>query len=300
MKRFILLLLFLFLSLNIYGKGAELCVLDVGQGLCCIVTSPDNHTMIFDCGTSSNQRWKDNMAVFQDSLLPYLKKKNIKNIDYVILSHPDFDHYCGLVGLLQKYSVGKYIENGDFSTTIVYKELEKEIKKKSDKRKGFVTVAQAGYWFNLGSDIKFTILSPPYKFKKANDNDISLALRVVYKDTSFVLTGDATQTAEKVMVRGFGRTLKSSVLVVGHHGSHTSTSREFLKIVKPKIAIISCGKNNQYGHPHKEVLTNLKRGKAKIYRTDTDGGVLCISDGKNITVKTGVNHYKVRSKRKKK
>ena len=299
MKRLVLLIFFLFLCLNIYGKDFELCVLDVGQGLCCVVISPDNHTLVFDCGTSSNQRWKDNMAVSGDVLIPYLKKKNIKNIDYVILSHPDFDHYCGLVGLLGKYSVGRYIKNGDTTSTIVYKELLKEIKKKSDKNKRFEVTAKAGYWYNLGSYVKFYVLSPPYNFR-GNENDMSLSVRVVYKDTAFLLTGDATRKAETEMVRLYGKALKSQVLVVGHHGSRTSSSMEFLKTVKPKITLISCGKGNQYNHPHKETLSNLKRAKVKVYRTDTDGGVLCSSNGKTVSVKTGINHYKVRSERKKK
>ena len=294
MRKALLFIFFLFLALNLYGKDLQMAVLDVGQGLCCVVISPDNHCMVFDCGTTTNQRWKDNMAVYDKVLNPYLKKNNVKKIDYLILSHPDFDHYCGLVGLLQKYPVSRYINNGGKSDTIVYKLLEKELQKKI--KKGMkVYVGKGGDQYYMGLNVKITLLAPPYKFKSKDKNDLSVMAKVQYGDISFLLTGDCTHISEEKVLRSFGNSLKSQVLVVGHHGSHTSTSYSFLKKVRPKIALISCGRGNPYGHPHREVLADLKRIKANVYRTDKEGSIICKTNGKNITVERHTNQkYKGR------
>ncbi len=288
MRKVLFVIFFLFLVLNLYGKDMSLAVLDVGQGLCCVVISPDDRCMVFDCGTVTNQQWKDNMAVFDKVLNPYLKSNHIKKIDYLVLSHPNFDHYSGLVGLLQKYPLVRYIKNGDTTNTIVYKLFQKELSKKMQKGL-FVSTAKAGLTYKLGSSVSFTVLSPSYRFKTDNDNDLSVMVKVVYKDVSFILTGDATQVAEKQTVKMFGENLKSQVLVVGHHGSHTSSSPEFLSKVRPKIAIISCGKKNSYGHPHRATLSILKRLKIKVYRTDQKGSVICKTNGKSITVQSKSN-----------
>ena len=124
-------------------------------------------------------------------------------------------------------------------------------------------------------------------------NDYSIVTKLTYGDTSFMFTGDAESDSEAEILGAFSKSeLKCNVLKVGHHGSRTSSSLEFLDAVNPDIALISCGKNNDYGHPHKETLKLLEKFNCEVYRTDKDKTVVFSSDGKTISVKSGEQSIK--------
>ena len=188
----------------------------------------------------------------------YLKKLNLTHLDYVVCTHPDADH------------VGKAFQN--FKTR-VEKQGKKLIKPAAD------TV------FRLGS-ATVTVLAPRASY--ADNNENSIVLRVVYGSTSFLFTGDAEHESETAMCDA-GVTLKSTVLKVGHHGSDTSTSIRFLREVMPQYAVISCGKDNKYGHPTEQTLSRLRQAGSTVYRTDLQGDIICESDGSKVTFRTARN-----------
>ncbi len=163
------------------------------------------------------------------------------------------------------------------STSILYLNLLEEIEKIGKK----VRTATPNLKVINEDDIVLTILSPVKDYYE-NLNDYSIVLKLTYKDISFLFTADAEYEAETNIVAD----VKSDVLKVGHHGSTSSTSNNFLKRVDPKIAVISVGKNNDYGHPHEKILNRLRENKVKVYRTDLNGNIVITSDGKKLKVRT--------------
>lgn len=282
MKKLYLIFIILLLSVSAFCGNLKFAVLDVGQGLCCVLISPDRHCMVFDCGTSGSKKNPANISPFTYVLDPYLKENAVSKIDYLALSHPNTDHYSGFGELIKKYPIGKYIKNGFKSDTPTYNELMKTMAKKHLSAQ----VARSGQSFSLGRDVNCRILSPISGKETKDDNDQSLIIRATYGKTSFLITGDASAKAEKAVAKKYGNTIASTVLVASHHGSNSSSCYDFLYKVKPKATVISCGVNNRYGHPHPKTLERLKNVKSKVYRTDTQGAIIMESDGKKITVST--------------
>ena len=294
MKKLILTLLLFILLTSAYCKNLTVAVLNVGQGLCCVVISPDNHCMVFDCGTMDSKKFATNRNVFNNVLKPYLAENNIKAIDYLSLSHPNTDHYSGFPDLVKAYKIKKYLKNGFKADNYTYNNLQKELKKKNLS----ATVARGGLNFSLGPSVNVLVLAPLDNRETKNDNDQSLMMKLTYKNTSFLLSGDATAYEERLVAARWKKQLSSDVLLVAHHGSKYSSCNEFLRYVKPQAAIISCGKNNKFGHPHAQTLDRLKNFKAKIYRTDKQNSIICSSDGQKITIKPVGNKKSLTNKYK--
>lgn len=155
--------------------------------------------------------------------------------------------------------------------------MVEDLKKKNHK----INVAKAGVSLDMDSDISVEMIAPNSSDYE-NVNNYSAVIKVTYKDTSFLFTGDAEKLSEKEILQK-KYDIKADVLKLGHHGSSTSSSKEFLDKVNPKIAVASLGKNNDYGHPHKEIIKAMKDRKISFYRTDELGTIVLKSDGKNIT-----------------
>jgi competence protein ComEC len=136
------------------------------------------------------------------------------------------------------------------------------------------------------------VLYGPVNPNSKDLNTTSIVIKLTYSNTKFLFTGDAQTSNEEGMINK-GYDLSSDVLKVGHHGSGTSTSKAFLYKVNPKYAVISCGKNNDYGHPHKSIMEKLQTQKITVYRTDESGTIVCTSDGKNIRFSTSPGDYKI-------
>lgn len=238
--------------------------LDVGQGDCALIQMGD-HVMLFDCGTDDKGTYIQN----------YLQKQGIEKLDYVIGSHPDSDHIGGMDVVISKFDC-ETIFMSDFekdTTTVRDVELALEYR-------GYEAYCpEPGQAYPLG-DANFTVLAPIWKYEDDSNNN-SIAIRLVYGENSFLFTGDAEEEEETDMVAN-GLTLQSDVYQVGHHGSNTATSWRFLTAVRPKYAVISCGANNDYGHPHQEVLDRLSLMGTKILRTDEQGIIRITSDGANL------------------
>jgi competence protein ComEC len=242
--------------------------LDVGQGDSMVVQS-NNHNLLIDAGTNATAY----------SLANKLENMGISKLDVVIGTHPHEDHIGGLDTVIKQFDIGKIYMPKVSATSRTFEDVLRAIQGKGLT----VSTPVAGSSFNLGS-AGCSILAPNSQSYENVDN-YSIVIRVGFGANSFLFTGDAQADSEKEMlVRGY--ILKSDVLKVGHHGSWTSTSPDFLKSVSPQFAVISVGKDNSYGHPHRETLEKLSEGGIKVYRTDLNGTVTFTSDGSNLAVQT--------------
>ena len=204
-----------------------------------------------------------------------------KSIDIVVLTHPDHDHIAGLIEVLKKYKVDFVLWNGLLKETGEFSEWERLLQEKSIEDQ----IVFSGYKISTPM-VTFDVLYPfesLENLKMKNANNSSVVLSVVFGNTSFLLTGDIESSVEKEIIEK-GNLIGSDVLKVAHHGSKTSSTEEFIKIVNPTIAVISAGENNSYNHPHPTVLELLNKYDINILRTDLDGDIRIISDGKNIKI----------------
>lgn len=248
--------------------GFAVHFVDVGQGDGAIVVC-DGKTLVIDGGTAENGA----------KMVEYLQNTlHVSKVDFVIGTHPHADHIGGLPDVIRACKVKKLYSPVDEFEAKTFETM----KRAADDKKLKITVPQAGQSFSLGR-AKVEFLAPLGIYD--NVNDLSLVIRITYGQTAFLFTGDAERPSEYDMTDS-GEDLSATVLKVGHHGSNTSTSYIFLRQVMPAYAIISCGKDNAYGHPHEEVLSRLADEGAAVYRTDECGRIVCRSNGAKVTVRT--------------
>lgn len=245
-------------------KTMEVHFLDVGQGDSTLITC-DGHAMLIDAGDDTKGTAIQN----------YLKKQNIKSLDYLILTHPDADHIGGAPVIITKFDIAKVFVSNFEKDNKTYRKL---IQALDDKRLKAITPA-VNSKYSLGT-AEFTILAPNDTYDTPNDSSIALLLK--NGQNTFLFTGDAEEDAEKDIL-STGIDISADVYQVGHHGSKSSTSRNFLRTVNPSYAVISCGEGNSYGHPHAETLNTLRTNGVAVYRTDEEGAIIATSDGKAIS-----------------
>jgi competence protein ComEC len=194
-----------------------------------------------------------------------------RSLDMIIVTNPDLDHIGGFLDVLDHYKVGAFMEPGTYNTSETYKNLKTKVQDKNIKE----ILARRGTEIDLGGGAMLEILFPDRDVSDWTTNDGSVVARLTYGENSFMLMGDSTIETEKlVLAENPPESLDSDILKVGHHGSRTSTSENFLKAVTPEYALISLGKDNKYNHPHREVLDVLDAFGAKVLRTDQDGTIL--------------------------
>ncbi len=254
------------------GEQTDLRVhfIDVGQGDSILVQSGEQ-AMLVDGGTNESG----------EQVVDYLQSQGVKRLDYLVGTHPHEDHIGGLDNVIRSFQIGTVIMPEAVHTTRTYEDVLDALLEKGLS----VTVPVPGTAYELGT-ASFTILAPGHAVmeeaaRDGNLNNMSVGLRLVCKDTAFVLCGDAEAPSEEAMVES-GLPLHADVLKLGHHGSSTSSCPSFLEAVSPSIAVISCGRDNSYGHPHQETLEMLDRLGIQIYRTDQQGTVVAESDGSRI------------------
>lgn len=255
------------------GEGnLNLTFFDVGQGDSIFIETSQNQQILIDGGPTSNILEKlGNEMPFWD-----------RTIDLIILSHPEADHMTGLLEVLKRYRVENILWTGVVKQTAEYREWVKLF----EKEKANIQIARAGQQIYGGSTSIIKILSPfeDFEGKEMKDSNItSVVFRLDHGENSFLFTGDAPSFSEKEMILR-GVDLDADVLKAGHHGSKTSSSEDFLKKVTPSAVVISSGRDNSYGHPHQEVLERLEKYGINILRTDKDGDIKIVSNGKDFKI----------------
>ncbi|MGB9619737.1 MAG: ComEC/Rec2 family competence protein [Armatimonadota bacterium] len=259
------------------GQYLELTVLDVGEGLCAVVRTPAGRAMVVDCGTSS---WRDSESVGARLVAPYLQSRGIDVIDVAVLTHPHADHVIGYAGLLEAKPARLVLDIGQRSRSPHYKRFLRAAK----ACQATYRIARRGQSIDMGSGVTVQILNPDPARHYEDLNNKSVALRIVFKRVAFLLAGDTEGPAERYMLQS-KMPLRSEVLQVGHHGSDAGTTSEWLAAVRPRIAVISCGRGNHYGHPSRDVIRRLVQRGILVYRTDKDGAICVTTDGRAIGVR---------------
>lgn len=245
--------------------------LDVGQGDAVLVESPEGVQLLIDGG-------RDRSVVRE---LPLIIGPLDRSIDMVLATHPDADHIGGLPEVFSRYRIGYYLAPGIIHDTPQVARLAEAV-----TAEGVVPLAaRRGMRIHLGKDVYADLLYPDHDVRQGATNAGSVVMKIVYGDTSFMLTGDAPVSVEEYLVTLDGDALDSDVLKAGHHGSRTSTSAGWLSAVTPDTVVISAGKDNSYGHPHEEVVIRIQGSGAALVSTITEGTMTFISDGRIVTRK---------------
>jgi competence protein ComEC len=245
----------------------EVHYIDVGQADAELVLC-DGESMLIDGGNAADS----------NLIVSYLRDLNIDHLNYIVCTHAHEDHVGGLSGALNECTVDNVLCSTDNHDTKVFKNFKKYTEAQGKE----IEIPETGDTFELGESY-VEILGPQREYDELNNN--SIVMKVTYGETSFLFTGDAEREAEQDIIDA-GYDLSADVLKVGHHGSNSSTSYVFLREIMPKYAVISCGKDNSYGHPHEEPLSRLRDAGVTVYRTDESGHIVAVSDGKNISFQT--------------
>ena len=251
---------------DVFAKSSDLTVhfIDVGEGDSTLLTC-GGEAMMVDFGVGANK----------ESLLNYVKAQGVKKLKYAVGTHPHGDHMGAMSHIINNIPIRKIMLTNHDSDEPFYARTIRDIKRHHIP----VIHPKVGARFRLGK-AKIKVLAP-LRNHYDRDNDYSLVLKVTYKKISFLLVGDAEKTSEKQMLRRYRRTLKSTILKVGHHGSKTSSSKRFIKAVSPGCAIVSVGPN-KFGHPHNKVLNRYRRMGIRVKRTDTHGTIVVRTNGRKI------------------
>ena len=241
--------------------------LDVGQGDSIFVELPNNETMLIDAAESYQS----------ENIINYLKNLNYQKIDYVIGTHPHTDHIGGLKNIINTFEIGKIYMPKVVSTSKTYESLLMAIKDKNLK----INTAKAGTSIIDTDTLKINILAPNNSIY-TELNNYSVVTKITYGTTKFLFMGDA----EKLSENEIKENVTADVIKIGHHGSNTSSSIDFIKKVNAKYGIISVGLNNKYNLPKEETITNWENSGTKIYLTSTNGTIRASSDGTNIKIES--------------
>lgn len=251
----------------------EVVFFDVGQGDAIFIETPQGQQILIDGGPSA--------AILEKlvKVMPFWDR----TIEVVILTHPEKDHLSGLIEVLKKYQVKNIFWTGVVRQTAEYREWLKTLEREGAK----IFIAGAGQKIRLAPDVQIQILYPleslaGQEFKDSNNT--SIVTRLDFGENSFLFTGDVSKSVEKELIQN-NANIDVDVLKAGHHGSKTSSSEDFVKIVSPRIAVISSGSSNSYGHPHQEVLDILAKYGITVLRTDLQGDIKITSDGENLKSK---------------
>ncbi|NLM75491.1 MAG: MBL fold metallo-hydrolase [Clostridiaceae bacterium] len=247
------------------GQKLKVHFIDVGQADSILIIQ-NNSTMLIDAGNNADS----------DLVTQYIKSKGITKLDYVIGTHPHEDHIGGLDAVINNFDIGTVIMPKVAANTRTFEDVVNAIKNKDLKVTAPVPLDE----YDLG-DAKFVILAPNSD-NYEDLNDYSIVVKLTFGNNSFIFTGDAEAVSEnEILSKGYN--IKADVLKVGHHGSRSSTTENFLRKISPDYAVISVGKDNNYGHPSQEVLNLLKKENISVYRTDERGTIIAISDGNKLS-----------------
>ena len=251
-------------KIELVNSNLYVYFIDVGQADAILIQN-NNENMLIDAGNNEDG----------EKIVKFLQEKEITQFKYIVGTHPHEDHIGGLDDIINSFEIENVLLPNAYTTTKTFEDVLDAI----DNKKLEITVPEIDSSLKLG-DANITVL---YSGDNPSDlNDASIVLRLDFGENSFLFTGDATTKVEKEILN---KNLKVDVYKVAHHGSNSSNSKSFLDKVNPTYGIISTEQDNNYGHPHDEVLKRLETRNIKLYRTDILGTILVSSDGKNIDIK---------------
>ena len=254
-------------------NGDEMAVhfIDVGQGDCTLFQTPKGSVLV-DCSEKK----------YGDDIIAYLEAQGVEELEYFIITHPDDDHMGAAAYILENIKVNNFVLNGQEKSSANFFNDALDVM----EEKGIEgIIAVPGDVFEVGA-LQLKIFGPqPYLVEDDDYNEASLIIHATYGNRSFLLTGDAEKKGESDLLKYYGDQIKCDVFSAGHHGSNTSNSVELLNAAKPTYVVISCGKDNSFGHPHEEALNAFESIGAIIFRTDKDGSIVFVTDGDSLVKK---------------
>lgn len=243
--------------------------LDVGQGDSVLLTCNDA-TVLIDTG--------DTKKAATQYIVDYLQALHIEKIDYLILTHPDADHIGGAPTIISTFEIGTVIMPDHAKSTSIFNRTLDAIEESGAE----CIFGEAGQVYTEGA-LQMRFLAPNSD-KYSDTNDYSIVMRVLYGDTAILLTGDAEKTSEHEMLKKYSSfEFRADLMKAGHHGSNTSNSEDLLRAADPEWIVVSCGEDNKYGHPHAEFLDRAESLGITVYRTDLEGTIVFVSDGRTIS-----------------
>lgn len=261
--------------------GLVLHFIDVGQGDCTLLESKGKYALI-DAGE----------RVQSSKVISYLSSLGVEELDFIISTHPHSDHCGGLADVIRNFETEVLISPNVYTESTIWE----NVLDAADERGVTYETPEPYEFYQLG-DTTITVLSPNSDAVYSNLNDYSIVCMAEYGNTSALLTGDAEKSVERELVKG-SYDLSADILKCGHHGSSTSSCSEFLSAVNPSAAIICCGENNDYGHPHKETTAALKLRGIPYWRTDMQGDIVVTTDGEEIYISTSDSEIPVTAPKK--
>lgn len=249
--------------------------IDVGQGDSFLLTSPAGKNVLIDAGPPDASQ----------SLIGVLMDAGVRQLDLVVATHPHADHIGGMARVLDAVPVKLFLDSGQPYSTKTYTNMLKKIQQKNIP----FLAAEAGQEFELDAGIKLQVMAPRKPFITASQGSVynanSVVIRVTYNSFAMLFTGDSEQETERRLLAE-QTDLSATILKVAHHGSKYSTTIAFLRAVQPKVAIISCGAANEYGHPAQRTLDRLKSVVQALHRTDLEGTITIYTDGASYRIET--------------
>ncbi|MBN1551949.1 MBL fold metallo-hydrolase [bacterium] len=256
----------------------EVTFLDVGEGDGCFIRTPNGHTILVDAGPGRGEY--SDFDAGEQVVIPYLKSKQIKHIDTVVLTHPHADHYGGLMTVMDYASIGEFLDPGLAFPTKSYE----AVLLKLESKKIPYRIVKAPSILDWDPSIFVQILWPedgPHVPGDPNNN--SIVIRLVYKDVVYLLTGDIETPVEQELY-AYGEQLRTTVLKIPHHGSDSSSSRRFIEYLQPRLAIFSLGRNNRFNHPDESIVERYGEFSIPTLRTDYHGDIRTMCDGHRVKV----------------
>lgn len=261
---------------DVYQDRLRINFIDVGQGDSCLIRYKGTNIMIDSGGSLSKNKDGKSYDIGENVLNNYLLNRGITRLDYIMASHFDEDHSQGFVFLLKNMKVKNVIISEQYKTSSIYEQFKQICKKQNIQ----IIYVRSGDEIRI-KDLAFKILHPKSKENQISENPLNnnaIVCMVKYKNRRILFTGDIEKVAENEMVKEYTNGLKADILKVGHHGSKTSTTKEFLDLINPSVALIGVGQNNKFGHPNEDVIKRLEEKNIQIYRTDEMGEISVIID----------------------